>query len=78
MGVERVKEGTEYFAQLLRQLRIRKCQRDWQAIQHFTVEGRQYELVIPEIKVKDINLFLYLCLYICLLIFHIVSKQVSM
>ena len=59
MGVERVKEGTEYFAQLLRQLRIRKCQRDWQAIQHFTVEGRQYELVIPEIKVKDVNLFLY-------------------
>ena len=78
MGVERVKEGTEYFAQLLRQLRIRKCQRDWQAIKHFTVEGRQYELVIPEIKVKDVNLFLYLCLYICLLIFHIVSKQVSM
>ena len=78
MGVERVKEGTEYLAQLLRQLRIRKCQRDWQAIQHFTVEGRQYELVIPEIKVKDVNLFLYLCLYICLLIFHIVSKQVSM
>ena len=78
MGVERVKEGTKYFAQLLRQLRIRKCQRDWQAIQHFTVEGRQYELVIPEIKVKDVNLFLYLCLYICLLIFHIVSKQVSM
>ena len=78
MGVERVKEGTEYFAQLLRQLRILKCQRDWQAIQHFTVEGRQYELVIPEIKVKDVNLFLYLCLYICLLIFHIVSKQVSM
>ena len=78
MGVERVKEGTEYFAQLLRQLRIRKCQRDWQAIQHFTVEGRQYELVIPEIKVKDVNLFLYLCLYICLLIFHIVSEQVSM